>query len=211
MRDTLAWARVFRRSRLFRFEGRTFVCFAHPYNGTLNNERAVEVPIAMSFVRAHAGKAILEVGNVLSHYFSFEHDVVDKYEQAPGVMNQDIVGFQPAKRYDLIVSISTLEHVGWDEEPKDPDKAEVAFRHIRSLLAPGGKMIVTFALAYHPSLDAHLRAGTLPVDALHCYRRVSASPRWVEQSLDALGDVKYGEPHPFGNGVAICTVSADGV
>jgi len=51
---------------------------------------------------------------VLSHYFAVKHDIVDKYEIAPSVVNEDLVNFKPGKKYDLIVSISTLEHVGWD-------------------------------------------------------------------------------------------------
>jgi hypothetical protein len=38
--------------------------------------------------------------------------VLDKYEQAPGVINEDVVSFSPPQKYDLIVSVSTLEHVG---------------------------------------------------------------------------------------------------
>src|SRR5258708_2521241 len=68
---------------LFRklFIARTFV-FAdmkcryaiHPF--ALNNERTVEIAIASEFLRNKTG-AILEVGNVLSNYCSFPHDVVD--------------------------------------------------------------------------------------------------------------------------------------
>lgn len=65
---------------------------------------------------------MLEVGNVLSHYFPIHHDIVDKYEVCPGVINQDIADFLPQEKYDLILSISTVEHVGWDEQPQEPTK-----------------------------------------------------------------------------------------
>ena len=63
-------------------------------------------------------KNIFEVGSVLSHYFPINHDVLDKYEKGHGVINQDVVDFKPHNKYDLIVSISTLEHVGFDDNTK---------------------------------------------------------------------------------------------
>jgi hypothetical protein len=67
-------------------------------------------------VKRYKERNILEIGNVLSHYFPVNHDIVDKYEKADGVINQDVVHFYSPKKYDLIVSVSTLEHVGWDED-----------------------------------------------------------------------------------------------
>jgi len=67
-------------------------------------------------VRKYRGKNILEIGNVLSRHIKLEHDILDKYETAKGVINEDIVDFKSEKKYDLIISISTLEHVGWDEK-----------------------------------------------------------------------------------------------
>ena len=86
------------------------------------NERSIEVPIVMEIVNQNKGKRILEIGNVLSNYYKVSHDIVDKYEKAPNVINQDVVDFKTNEKYDLIVSISTLEHVGWDEEPRDDKK-----------------------------------------------------------------------------------------
>jgi cyclopropane fatty-acyl-phospholipid synthase-like methyltransferase len=36
------------------------------------------------------------------------------------MINEGVVDFHPSKRYDIIVSISTFEHIGLDEKPKDP-------------------------------------------------------------------------------------------
>ncbi|MBH0190215.1 MAG: hypothetical protein HP492_00290, partial [Nitrospira sp.] len=110
------------RTKTFRFGGREYDYLYHPYNRTWKNERGVEIPIFRELLLQHEGKRVLEVGNVLSHYFPIQHDVVDKYEVSPGVINKDIVGFLPQQTYHLIVSISTLEHVGWDEQPQEPAK-----------------------------------------------------------------------------------------
>lgn len=93
------------------------------------------------------------MGNVLSNYFSVNHDIVDKYEKSYGVINHDIVDFNPDKKYDLIVSILTLEHVGWDEIPKEPTKILSAIKNMIALLEPEGKIVVTLPLGYNPEMD----------------------------------------------------------
>jgi hypothetical protein len=89
--------RLFKASRTFTFQGEVYRYFYHPYNITWRNERAVEVPIVWKIVNKYVGRNVLEVGNVLSHYFPVHHDVLDKYEKAKGVINEDVVEFSPAK------------------------------------------------------------------------------------------------------------------
>jgi|SRR5665213_22877 len=144
----------------------------HPF--ILDNERAVEIGLARSFLRNRAGDT-LEVGNVLSTYLNFPHDVVDKYEQGPGVLNEDIVTYSPAKKYDTIVTLSTLEHVGWDEQPKDPAKLATAIKQLKSLLKPGGAMLVTMPLGYNPNVDQMIREHRLDLSELRFLKRISAS------------------------------------
>ncbi|MBN1677269.1 MAG: hypothetical protein JW880_01895, partial [Candidatus Thermoplasmatota archaeon] len=106
----------------FSLQGTKYRYFIHRHNTTWKNERCVEIPIVRKILDEYQGKTVLEVGNVLSHYFAVGHDVVDKYEASPGVVNQDVVDFRPGREYDLIVSISTMEHVGWDEDPREKSK-----------------------------------------------------------------------------------------
>src|SRR5215204_6122781 len=113
------YRRFKRRSRTFRFRGESYEYLLHRYQVAGLTERTVEIPIAAQLVRKSGGGSVLEIGNVLSHYVDVAHDVVDKYEVAPGVENADVVDLRPGKHYDLIVSISTLEHVGWNEAPRD--------------------------------------------------------------------------------------------
>lgn len=180
------WHRAFARGRTFEFAGKTYRYLYHPHNWTSWNERSVELPIVWDAVQSRAGGRILEVGNVLSHYFEVKHDIIDKYEPAAGVTNVDIVDFQPAGQYDLIVSISTLEHVGWDEEPREPMKPLRALAVLRGLLAPGGKLMVTVRTGQNPHLDALLRAGEVGFTEQHCMRRVPCSTRWRQVEPDDL-------------------------
>ena len=99
----------------------------------------MEVPVAQAFVDRHPPDRVLEVGNVLSHYRPQQHVVVDKYEQAAGVLNRDVIDLSDLGDFDLIVAVSTLEHVGLDEEPPDPGQARVRRRRrCEPCLRPAG-------------------------------------------------------------------------
>lgn len=187
----------------FIFQGRTYRYFYHRYNNTWRNERAIEIPIIWRIVRENRGKRILEVGNVFSHYFRVNHDIVDKYERAEDVINKDVCNFQPSKKYDLIVSISTLEHIGWDENPREPSKILKAIEHLKNLLSPGGKMIVTLPLGYNSGMDRFLKEGRLRFDKQYYLKRITKDNKWIETNWDDIRDVKYGEPFPNANGLVI--------
>ena len=111
----LPWTR-FGSHGQFAFQGEAYGYLFHRYNLTWLTERAVEVPVVQAIVDRHAGERILEVGNVLSHYRSQSHLVVDKYERGRGVLNRDVLDLDDLGPFDLIVAISTLEHVGWGNE-----------------------------------------------------------------------------------------------
>lgn len=126
---------------------------------TWRNERAVEIAIGQEFV-AHQHGHGMEFGNVLAHYGAAGGAVViDKYEESPNVTNVDIVDYEPTQPFDYIVSISTLEHVGWDEKPRDPAKVYAAFEHLVSMLAPGGTLLLTVPTGHHPMLDEAILGG----------------------------------------------------
>lgn len=142
-------------------DGEPLAYLDHPYNAARTNERAVEVPVALRWVRRQAGRG-LEVGNVLSHYVSSTPWTrVDRYEIADGVINVDIEEWDPGHLYNWAVSLSTFEHIGWDDEPRDPAKVFGAVSHLRSLLAPGGHALVSFPLGHHPELDKAADRGQL--------------------------------------------------
>ena len=136
--------------------------FYHRYNMTILNERFIEVPIVKEYINDYIGENILEIGNVLSHYFNVKKEfsttytIVDKYETGPGVLNKDIIGFHPEKKFNLIISISTIEHVGRDETPEDPTKADIAIKKIKSMLAPGGTFVCTIPIGYNKNLEKNM-------------------------------------------------------
>lgn len=146
-------------------------------------ERIVEIPLALDFLkrRMGRGKRCLEIGNVLAHHFPFPHDVVDKYEVHEGVTNVDVLRFQPSQPYDLIISVSTLEHIGFDEADFDLNKTERTLRHLyENCLGPGGWMFLTMPLGYHPEVDGFSLDGRLGFIPVHIFERTSVFRTWSE-------------------------------
>lgn len=180
----------------FGHEGVALPYLRHAYNYTWLNERAVEVPLALAELDA-AGPAarVLEIGNVLAHYRPGTHAVVDKYEQAPGVRNVDVVdigtGGDLPGPFDLILAVSTLEHVGLDEDVRDPDKPARAISHLASLLAPGGRLWCTFPVGYNAGLDARLQADGLGFTRLTALRRTGRDNRWEQVPVDSVWGTGY--------------------
>lgn len=199
----LHYYKFFKSFRTFLFNGKSYHYFHHSYNTTWRTERAVEIPIIWDIVKKRSSAKILEVGNVLSHYFPVHHDILDKYEQAPGVFNQDVVDFRPEKKYDLIISISTLEHVGWDEELKDPDKALRAIENLKRCAAPGANIIVTLPLGQNPELDKLLEENKIPFIKRFCLKRLSADNVWVQVEWKDIQGSKNNFPFRAANGLVI--------
>lgn len=188
--------------RHFDFGGQRLRYFTARYNVTWTNERAVELPIVFEALRRRPQARVLEVGNVLAYYTAMQHDVVDKYERSPGVRNIDVLAVDGGP-YDLIIAISTLEHVGWDDDSKDADKPPQAVDHLASLLAPGGRLLVTLPLGYNPHVDSALKAGTLRFDELSYLKRVSRANRWTEVPASDVGEARYDAPFPAANVLAV--------
>jgi SAM-dependent methyltransferase len=191
-------------AKTFLVGGKQHHYFVHHYNSTWRNERAVEVPLAVDLLCSAApGARCLEVGNVLSYYVREPRTVVDKYEPGPGVINQDILEFGSPASFDVIVSISTLEHVGWDEQPRDPGKVMRAILHVKALLAPGGRCLVTFPLGYNAALDELVFAGKLEFRKIHYLKRMNRENDWREVDREAVRSIAYDSPFPCANALFV--------
>ena len=195
---------IFRSSESFEFHGNTYRYLFHPYCTTSRNERAVVIPIIWDIVKKYREreKRILEVGNMLSYYFKVDHDILDKYEIVDRVINEDVVHFNPSKRYDLIVSSLTLTHVGWDEDPRDPNKVLHAINNLKRLLAPGGQLVVALGLGYNLGMDGQLKSGELRFDEQYYLKRISGY-RWKEVDRQDLNEVQYDYESRTANAVLI--------
>ena len=191
----------------FRLNERAYRYFYHRYNYTWLNERCVEIPIARRVLREHSGRKILEIGNVLSHYFPVRHTIVDKYEMAKGILNEDVASFQTGERYDLILGISTLEHVGFDETPQDPLKPLAALENLKSLLTDRGQILLTIPLGYNPHLDTFTREDKLGLTRQSYLVRTGRANAWREAQVAEVHDAKYGGLYPAANALLVGTFS----
>lgn len=197
---TFPITRTRRLDRRFSFRGMHLPYTFSRYNNSYRNERAVEISIAKWFLSAGTGR-MLEVGNVMSHYGVQGHTVLDKYEIIPGVLNDDVVDFAPDRPFDTVISISTLEHVGWDEKPREPDKVLRAFDSVRDCVAPQGRMLVTVPIGHNKTLDGALKTGEVKLPQESWLIRTSRSNEWIETDRDEALSREYGWPYRNANAI----------
>jgi hypothetical protein len=188
----------------FTFEGRSLPYLYHRYNMTWASERCVEVPIARALAGEYRSEATLEVGNVLSHYGPVQHDILDKFERGERVINQDIIEFRPAKLYDFIVSISTFEHIGYDDaaEGSSAEKIIQAVNKCRQLLSPDGRLAITLPIGYNPELDQLLRDNALTPEK-ETFLKKFGKLDWRECSRNEALQCRYKTPFPYANAIVV--------
>ncbi len=169
-----------KQSKYFTFRDSKYKYYYHWYNRTWENERAIEIPIIYKLLLTSRHKKVLEIGNVLSYYFPVNHDILDKYDLTEGIIKEDIAGFKPVNRYDLIVSVSTLEHVGRDELPNDPKKVIKVIKRLKLFLKPKGKAVFTFPFGYNAILDKAIAKRDFEFERLYVLKRISENNTWRE-------------------------------
>lgn len=187
----------------FRYRGFELPLFDHPYNATITNERALEIPIALDFLARGHG-AVLEVGNVMEHYFTPDQlpprAVADRYElqdRGRGI-DHDGNAWHPADvfalhgPFDTILSVSTVEHVRWDElgSYRNPFGGLAALLFLRGMLAPGGSMLATWPWGYaRGELDRWLDH----------FAQTHSADEWVTYVREeGVWDVDWPEGHDVG-------------
>ncbi len=191
----------------FEYQGRTLPLTYHRHNVTWANERAVEVSIAREYLDRCAGKCVLEIGNVTSHYFGVRHLILDKYEKGTDsvpVINQDVVDFATDRRFDLILSVSTVEHIGFDDDGDSRQKIPLTISKCRSMLKPGGIFLITVPLGYNPALDELIAADELGCERATYIRR-DAQREWAQCGKEDALRCAYGRPFPYAN----CIMAAE--
>lgn len=188
----------------FTYAGRSYEYHDSLYNITRLNERCVEVAVALEWLSEH--ERVLEVGNVLEHYGCWvERDIVDLVEQPAWYQERpvanidifDVMVGQDEPGYNLIVSLSTIEHIGTDFA-NDRDSMD-AVRHLQSLLAPRGEMLLTAPTGVSKVLDDAIAAG-----ATGATRSTTLSVRyWGEWAEDPEPTIR-----PYGGGYGLLWANA---
>jgi hypothetical protein len=188
---------LFKRS--FTFNKDSYKYFYHSFNATYCNERMVEIPIIKKIIKNNKNKKILEIGNVLSNYYNIKHDILDKYDESKLIkFKEDIDTFKPKEKYDIIISISTLEHVGYDQEHfkkegKDNKKILNTLKNIINNLVKE-LFIFTVPLGFNPILDNYILNNTLTnkYNIQFYFLKRDKKLQWTEIKIDKLkSPIKY--------------------
>jgi uncharacterized protein YfcZ (UPF0381/DUF406 family) len=230
--------------RTFAFKGKELYYNRIRFNNP--TERAVEISIAFDFIaNLKNPQKILEIGNVLSHYENSLSEnigirsrrIVDKFEVDLGVENQDLMSLPSVEKYDAIVSISSVEHIGQGDDPsggygeqiesRDLECPLKAIAKIYDLLALDGKALITvpfgrltdaewyiqFSKEY---LDVLWQKYGIPKDAisanyLKLIDRETVDEKhymlWKEVDAQELSHSEYGWPWSQANAIAIIELS----
>jgi hypothetical protein len=103
------------------------------------------------------------------------------------------------------VSISTLEHIGFDEKIKEPLKIIKAINNLKeNCLNKKGVIIFTLPLGYNLPLDNLLKQKKIRLDKAYYLKRTSNFlNQWQETSWTEIKDNHYNYPFPYANGIII--------
>jgi len=209
-------------------------------------EIAVEIPIAFNFFAdVQKSASILEVGNVLSHYENHLSEtlgltsrrVVDKFEVEVGVDNEYLMNLLSEKKYDAIVSLSTVEHIGQKGDPsggygeqaedRDLEGPLKTIAKIYDLLAPDGKALITLPVGKLIDGEWYIQFSKeylyllgkkygIPKEAVsvNCLKLIdretngsSFNVLWEELDALELSYVEYGSPFSQANAIAVIELS----
>jgi hypothetical protein len=171
----------------------------------------VEVPVALSLLchaRKHDG-AVLEVGAVLPHYRpgwpSDGHVCVDLFEPYAGVINADVLTWEPPgaprAQFDLIVCISTLDHL------REEDEFRAALERLRAWRKPEGLLFVTLPYGQPawvgggPWLDRLIERGSLDADIIWRMDKTDVVAHGWEQIRGVAPRRAYNWPTAYANTV----------
>lgn len=183
----------------FTYHGDTLEPFYHMYNLTHLNERMVELAVARHWGYPWKSARGLEVGNVLGHYWSMQHQVIDLYEKPAWyqtlnrqpITSVDLLSLSGVKQrqFPWVVSISTIEHT------EDPI---LAIEVLMGLTKPGGALLITFPTGVRAALDELVLSGLSGARMTTIGREDNDCGGWVE-----FTDPELREYGPWANSVAI--------
>lgn len=144
----------------------------------------------------------------MRQYMRSEHVVVDKYEHRGGNLNIDILDYHPQEYFDLILSLSTLEHIGREgaeltgDDLFDGAKPARALSHLRRLLNPGGRLVITVPRGWNPWLDAAMDDGSFACQE-HYWLKRDAQNYWTETTDEDARSLKFDTPYHFANAIYV--------
>lgn len=198
-----------RKNNEFIFKNGKYKYFIH--KNSWNSERVIEIPIVLKYI--DDDKRILEVGNVLSQFVDTKWDIVDKFEKGNNIINIDIIDYKPKEKYDTIITISTLEHIGFNEdvgggekltnEYNDNNRVIEAIKNLKNMLNPDGRIISTIPIGYNKYIDNKIYNNILDFSEYYFFKRISKNNKWTQINKNEVINPQYGYPFSCANYVCI--------
>lgn len=194
----------------FHLAGKKYNYFIDKEN-SVYTERVVELAYILEYLKLQKYENILEIGNVLSKYVKTSHIVLDKYEKGNNIINEDAAFFNNGKKFSSIISISTFEHIGFDEPVFEPGKIKKALNNAINLLEENGELLITVPLGYNPEVEEIIQMQKVSFTKVYFLKRVSKLNLWEETSLEDAVKYPYGSIYPAANAIAILIYKKIGI
>lgn len=176
--------------------------FDHEYNGTLTNERCVEIPLALRYADEIGFNNLIEIGAVLPYYGKDSHLVYDPFDEHPSSKKEFAENLDVKDKN--VLSISTLEHMGGAHgygrhyRCDEPDKS---FDFIKKLNLEAKSFLVTLPIGQHLALDHSLRQNLSGFNWFGYVKTNQTPPRWgLTINPEELFSKKYADPFQCANG-----------
>ncbi len=177
----------------------------HEYNGTLTNERCIEIPLAKRYAEEVGFDNLIEIGAVLPYYGQDQHDIYDPFDTHP--LSKKEFAENLEIKDENVLSVSTLEHMGeahgygqW-YKCKEPNKS---FDFIEKLNREAKSFFVTLPVGQHLDLDKSLRLNISNFQWFGYVKESQAPPKWrISFDIDEVLSKRYANPFNCANGVMI--------
>ena len=171
--------------------------FDHPYNDTINNERAIEIPLALRYIeKVKDLDTFIELGAVLPYYFeNLKHSCIDPVDSKATISDyaENINYF---KKH--VLSISTLEHIGTNDYGLKANFKVNPYEVLKRIYEDCSSCLISWPIGYNSSLDDDFF--NLDQFDCTCFIRINHN-KWEEVQKNKLKLVKYNFPFCFGNGL----------
>lgn len=176
----------------------------HPYNGTITNERAIEVAFAKRYLQEF--NDIIEIGAVMPYYGHESHLVYDPYDP----YSKSIKEF--AENLDIknknVLSVSTIEHMGGAEGNGNSFRAQqpnAPVEFLERLLLEANSFLVTLPVGQNTYLDSYFKINLNKYEWFAFEKLSQNPPIWQPNKSYSIYNRTYGYPFPASNAVLILT------
>lgn|SRR5574337_148190 len=192
----------------FKFKNKNFEYFLHRGN----SEKRLEIAIASYYIKEtyKNNHSVIEWGNVMAcNGFEVKHDIVDIVE---GPIKEDWEFWQPKRHYDLLVSISSLEHINMGDYNQPKTGIDKLIRIGKRISSIAKSALIILPLHYNLEMDQLILNDKKPFDIYEktYYTRVDVL-NWGEIKKERVGTLGRGYcfPYPYSNEEIVMTWNLD--